>query len=155
MLHPSWPVAARETPQPTQTSRPRGRSHQLSWTIPAKSPIHLPKASSLAEPSPPARALTLVRPSTPPCSFAGVTACLKMLELVEVDQELPFDTLSMGLVMTPWISSVSSSCVVKDVTTGLTYVDTVTTSIGRIILSGPDPNTTSTGPTIEDITDQE
>ena len=78
-----------------------------------------------------------------------------MLELMELDQEVPMGTLSMGLVMALGISSVSSSCVVKDDATGLTYVDTVTTSIGRIILSGPDPNASSTGPTIEDIMDRE
>ena len=78
----------------------------------------------------------------------GVMACLKMPELMEVDQEVPMGTMSIGLVTTPRISSISSSHVV-------TYVDTVTTSVGRIILSGPDLNATSTGPTIEDITDQE
>ena len=36
------------------------------------------------------------------------------------------------------ISSINSSCVVKDDASGLTYVDTVTTSVGQIILSGPD-----------------
>ena len=82
-------------------------------------------------------------------------ACLKMPELVEIDQEAPVSTLSIGLVMTPGISSMCSSHVVKDDTTGITHVDTVTTSIGRIILSGPDPNDSSTGPTIEDITGQE
>ena len=82
-------------------------------------------------------------------------ACLKTPELKEVDQEAPMGTLSIGLVTTPGISSMSSSHVVKDDATGLTYVDTVTTSVGRIILSGPNPNAPSTGPTIEDITSQE
>ena len=40
---------------------------------------------------------------------------------------------------------------VKDDTTGLVYMDTVTTSIGRVVLSRSDPNE---GPIIEDITDQ-
>ena len=156
VLHPSWPViAAGETPQPTWTSRLRGRSHQLSRMTPAKSPVCLPKAPSLPEPSPLAKALVLVRPSTPPQGLMGVMACLKMPELVEVDQEVSMDTLSMGLVTAPGISSVSSSHVVKDDATGLTYVDTVTTSIGRIILSGLDLNASSTGPIIEDITGQE
>ena len=72
-----------------------------------------------------------------------------MPDLVEVDQEVPVGTLSIGLVMTLGISSISSSHVVKDDATGLTYVDTVTTSVGRILLSGPDLNASSTGPTIE------
>ena len=78
-----------------------------------------------------------------------------MLGLVKIDQEVPMGTLSIGLVTTLGISSVSSSHVVKDNATGLTYVDTVTTSVGRIILSGLDPNDSSTGPSIEDITNQE
>ena len=78
-----------------------------------------------------------------------------MLELMEIDQEAPMGTLSIGLVMTLGICSISSSCIVKDDATGLTYVDTVTTSVGQIILSGPDPNDSSMGPTIEDITGQE
>ena len=107
-LLPGWP------PQPTQTLRPRGRSHQLSWMTPVRSPICIPKAPSQPEPSPPARTLALVRPPTPPQGFVGVKACLKMLELVEIDQEVPVGMLSIGLVMTLGISSISSSCIVKD-----------------------------------------
>ena len=56
----------------------------------------------------------------------------------------------MGLA--PGMSSVSSSHIMKDDITGITYVDTITTSFGRIILSNPNPNTSSMGPVIEDIT---
>ena len=63
--------------------------------------------------------------------------------------------LLIGLVMMPGMSSISSSHIVTDDAMGLTYVETVTTSIGRIILLGPNLHTTSTGPTIEDITGQE
>ena len=45
---------------------------------------------------------------------AGVTACLKTPELMEVDQEVPMGSLSIGLVMTLGISSISSSHVIKD-----------------------------------------
>ena len=82
-------------------------------------------------------------------------ACLRTSEPVELDQEVPMGTLSLGLVAAPGITSLSSSCIVKDDATGLTYVDTVTTSIGRIILSGPDLWASPTGPTIEDIMDRE
>ena len=58
----------------------------------------------------------------------------------------------MGLA--PGMSSVSSSHVMKDIT-GVTYVDTITTSFGRIILNDPNPNASSTGPVIQDITDGE
>ena len=77
-----------------------------------------------------------------------------MLELVEVDLEAPMGTMPIGLVAMPGISSMSASCIVKDEVTGITYLDTITTSIGRVALSGPDLEACSTGPTIEDVTDQ-
>ena len=82
-------------------------------------------------------------------------ACLKMPELVEIDQEVPMGALLIGLVTTPGMSSVSSSHIVTDDATGLMYVDTVTTSVGRIILCRLNLHATSTGPTIEDVTGQE
>ena len=78
-----------------------------------------------------------------------------MPELIEIDQEVPVGALLIGLVTMPGMSSVSSSCIVTDDAMGLMYVDTVTTSIGRIILCELDPHTTSTDPTIEDVTGQE
>ena len=83
-----------------------------------------------------------------------VTACLKMPELIEIDQEAPVGVLSIGLVTMLGMPSVSSSCIVTDDAMGLTYLDTVTTFIGRIILCEPDPDA-STGPIIEDVTGQE
>ena len=82
-------------------------------------------------------------------------ASLWMPELVEVDLEAPMGTMPIGLVVTPGISSVSTSCIIKDKVTGITYADTVTTSVGRVALSGPDLEASSTGPMIEDITNHE
>ena len=147
VLHPSWPViATRETPQPTWTSRLRGRSCPYSRIKPVKSPIHLPKVPSRSEPSPSAKAVALVKPSTLPCGFEGVMACLKT-------PDISIGAVSMGLAQR--MSSVSSSHVMKDDITGVTYVDTITTSFARIILSDPNPNASSLGPVIEDITDKE
>ena len=78
-----------------------------------------------------------------------------MPELVEVVLEAPMGTMLIGLVVTPGISSMSASCIVRDEVTGVTYMDTITTSIGRVALSGPDMEASSTGPTIEDVTDHE
>ena len=60
----------------------------------------------------------------------------------------------IGLVTMPGMSSMSSSLIVTDDAMGLTYLDTVTTSIGRIILHELDPDA-SMGPIIEDVTGQE
>ena len=53
--------------------------------------------------------------------------------------------------MTPRISSISASRIVRDNSTGSVYLDTIAASIGRIVLGGLEP---SEGPAIEDITDQ-
>ena len=49
----------------------------------------------------------------------------------------------------------SSSCIVKDELTGVTYMDTVTTSIGMVTISGPGLEALCTGPAIEDIMDSQ
>ena len=76
-------------------------------------------------------------------------------ELVEVDLKVPVGTMPIGLVATPGISHVSSSCIMKDEITCITYMDTVTTSIGRVTISSPDPEAFPTGPTIKDVTDHQ
>ena len=43
----------------------------------------------------------------------------------------------------------------RDEATGITYMDTVTTSVGRVALSGPDSEASSLGPMIEDVTGHE
>ena len=88
-----------------------------------------------------------------PHGFSGVTACLHTPELVEVDLEAPVGIMPIGLLATPGISSVSSSYIVKDKLIGITYMDTVTTSVWRVNISGPGLEAFPTGPTIEDITD--
>ena len=90
VIHPSRPVVATgETPQPTAMPRAKRRTLQLSRTISISPPPKPPKAP-LPPISPlPARMLALVRPPTLPRGFAGVVACLKTPELVEVDQGMP------------------------------------------------------------------
>ena len=55
----------------------------------------------------------------------------------------------------PGISMVSTSCIMRDEATGVTYMDTVTTSIGRVALSGLDSGALSLGPMIKDVTGHE
>ena len=47
----------------------------------------------------------------------------------------------------------SASHVIRDEATGATYLDTVTTSVGRVTLSGPESEIPAWGPEIEDVTD--
>ena len=129
VLHPSQPVmAAREIPQTSKTSKPRVGPIQLPQILPVKPPASLPKASTPPKPSSPVQALALIWPPTLLHGFAGVTACLQTPELVEVALELPLGTMPIGVVVAPGISTVSTSCIMRDEATGITYMDTVTTS---------------------------
>ena len=110
------------------------------------------KALPLPMSSPPPRALALTKPSTPPRGFTGVTSCLRVPKFEETGQEAFENTTSIGLVATPGLSSVCVTRVVKDDKTGLVYMDTVTTSVGRVIL-GTDSVSSNDGPVIEDITE--
>ena len=67
--------------------------------------------------------------------------------------EVPHDTLSIGVEVTPGISTISTSRIIRNEVMGVTYMDLVTTSIGRVALSSPDPKASSQDPTIEDVTD--
>ena len=68
---------------------------------------------------------------------------------------MSMDIRSIRMVATTGISSISASRVIQDDTTGLIYMDTITTSIGWVVCSGLDPDVSSMGPTIEDVTEQE
>ena len=74
---------------------------------------------------------------------------------MEVALEVPLGTMPIGLVATPGISTMSMSHIIRDEATGVTYMDTVTTSVGRVALSGPDLEASSLGPMIEDVTSWE
>ena len=82
-----------------------------------------------------------------------MVACQCVPELVEVELEPPVGVMPMELVAAPGITSVSSSHIIKDELMGVTYRDTVTTSVGRVTISGPGLEAFPTGPTIEDIID--
>ena len=153
VLHPSWPVvAAGEIPPPSKTLRPKGGSSQLPQMIPIQHPVSPPKTPTPPKPSSLVQALALMQLSTLPHCFVGVTACLWTAELVEVALELPLGTMPFGVVAAPRISTLSTSCIVRDKATGMTYMDTVTTSIGRVALRGPDSEASSLGPMIKAMT---
>ena len=64
---------------------------------------------------------------------------------------MPVSMMAVGMVSNPSMSSISSSQVVKDNKTGLVYLDTISASIGRMVIGSME---TREGPTIEDMTDQ-
>ena len=66
---------------------------------------------------------------------------------------MPQDPLRIAAVVTTTVAAMSNSCIIKDEATGVTYMDTVTTLVGQVTLSGPEQKASTQGPIIEDITD--
>ena len=151
VLHPSQPVV----PQLTRTPRLKVGAKQIPQMISIKLPISPPKIPTLPQPSPSIQALVLMQLPTPPQGFSGVTACLCIPKLVEVELEPPVGIMPIELVAAPGIASMRSSRIIKDELTGVTYMDTVTTSVGRVTISGPGLEAFPNSPTIEDITDSQ
>ena len=63
------------------------------------------------------------------------------------------DALSVVVLMGPTVVTMSTSWVVKDEVMRVTYMDTMTTLVGRVTLSGPKQEASTQGPTIQDVTD--
>ena len=143
-----------ETSQPIRILKPRGRACPFFRVIPVRLPACLAKTPSPPT-SPPMKALAVLRPSSLPQGFAGVVACLEMLEPAQTSQDTSMDIMSIRMVTTSGICSMSLSRVIQDDTTRSIYMDTITTSIGRVVLSGLDLGISSVGPTIEYVTGQE
>ena len=70
-------------------------------------------------------------------------------QVYKVSQE----PLRIVAVLVPTMTTISASCIIKDKATGVTYMDTVTTSVGWVAISGPEQEASTQRPIIEDITD--
>ena len=53
----------------------------------------------------------------------------------------------------PGVETMCTSHIVRDKVTGATYLDVVTTSVGKVALSGPEQETPAQGPMLEDMMD--
>ena len=95
----------------------------------------------MSEPTSPTKVLEIAQQVTPPPGFLGVLAYLWKNPLLEKAHEAPPDPLQIAAVMEPTVATMSASCIVKDEATGVTYMDTVTTSVGQVALSGPKQGT--------------
>ena len=137
VLHPSRPVVATGQIPPLSRSprqRPCSRSlgEGLVWM---PQPEGLRALATQSEHPSPTKELEVAQQVMPPPGFAGITACLWRDQPPE---EVPDpDSLRMAVLLGPAIVTMSASCIVKDEVTGVTYMDTVTTSVGWVTLSGP------------------
>ena len=87
-----------------------------------------------------------------PC-FIGVTACLQRHQSLEEVCKVSQDPLRMAAVLVPTVATMSTSCNMKDEAMGVTYMDTMTTSVGQVTLSSPRQKASTQGPIIEDVMD--
>ena len=151
VLHPSQPVvAARQIPHPSRG--PRLREEQVvqnPQTKPSRTPATLQKTPTPQKPSLLVQELEVVQPVTPTSGFLGVMACLRRDESLERAPKVSPNPLAIGVMTSTRVATMSMSHIVRDEATGVTYMDTVTTSIWRVALSGPEQETPSQGPTIE------
>ena len=109
--------------------------------------------TTLSEPPSPTKGSEIVWRVTPLSGFTRVTACLWRDQLLEKVCKVPQDPLRMVAVLVPTVASMSTSCIIKDEATGVTYMDTMATSVGRVTLSVPKQGASTQGPIIEDIMD--
>ena len=96
--------------------------------------------------------LELAHQWAPTPGFLEVTACLRGQSPREVPETPPV-LLAVGMITAPGVATMNTSHVIQDDATGATYLDTVTTSVGRVTLSFPEGTTSALGPEIEDIMD--
>ena len=82
---------------------------------------------------------------TPTPSFLEVTSCLRDPSPKEVLDTTPIP-VAVGMMTALGVTTMSASHEVWDEVTGATYLDTVTTSVGRVILSGSEGKIPASGP---------
>ena len=88
-----------------------------------------------------------------PPGFIRVTVCLQRDQSPEEVSKIPLDPLTIDVILAPAVATMSTSCIVRDEVTGATYMDTMTTLVGQVTLSGPGQEASAQGPTIQDVTD--
>ena len=114
--------------------------------------LHLAYEESAHQNPSPTQGLEVVHQWKPTPGFVDVTTCLRS-QLSEEVPKMPPIPVVMGMMAAPGMATMSASRVVWDEATGATYLDTVTTSIGRVAFSVPEDEIIMPGPKIEDFTD--
>ena len=83
----------------------------------------------------------------------GVAACLLRDSPSPAAIEVPTEARQPNALTRPAVATIYATHIVQDEATGVTYMDTVTASVGRVALRNPHMVTNLQGPTVEDITD--
>ena len=144
VLHPSQPVVV--------VGKPPHPSRSLEQTYLLEAACDQPMKEVPAETPSPAQVLEVAHQWKPTPRFMDVTTSLRS-QLSEEALETPPIPVVMGMMAAPGVVTMSTSQVVWDEANGPTYLDTVTTFIGRVALNVPEDKVIVSGPKIEDIMD--
>ena len=92
---------------------------------------------------------------TLPPDFKGVAACLlresPLLALIEATPEVRHP----AMLVEPTVTMMYATHIVQDEVTGVTYMDTVTASVGRVALRNPHMVATLPGATVEELAEED
>ena len=130
--------------------RPHGRAWPFPQIGPTQSLIHMSKAP-IWPVSLPAEAVALIQSPALPQGLMAVVACLNTPEPPQPDPKHLTDMMVMG-AMAPRVSNMHTSQVAQDDSTGSVYLDTITASIERMAIGGPNIDDLATSPTTEVVT---
>ena len=155
MLHPSRPIFATGETSPLPIA-PKRRSHSqsLGGGLIRQPQTEGPGVSTTQSKLPsPTNKEEVIWQMMPPPGFLGVTACLWRDQLMGGVCKLPVGPSMIEVILAPAVAIMSMSHIVRDEVTRVTYMDTLSTLVGRVTLSSPKQETLSQGPTIQNIMD--
>ena len=75
----------------------------------------------------PTQELEVIWQVTPTPSFLGVMACLRRDQSLEEAHAVSLNQLAVGVISAPGVATMSTSHIMKDEVTGITYMDMVAT----------------------------
>ena len=139
-----------ETCRANVVMRPHGRAQPFPGIGPIRSPICMPRAPMLPV-SPSAEAVVLIWSPTLPRGLMAMVAHSNTPESPQPDPNHLMDMMVIG-AMAPKVSHVHASRVVWDDSTGSVYLDTITASIKRMMIGGPDVDDPATSSATEVMT---
>ena len=155
VLHPSSPITTTgQAPPVSHESRQRPQSQssggRKAWPQRAEwQQAEEPRKESKSSPKP----MEAIQKVALPLGFKEVMACLRRDPSPATALEVPPKPLWLEPPIKPAVAMMCTSHIVQDKAMGITYMDTVTMSMGWVALRGPHLAIQTPGPTIEDITD--
>ena len=92
---------------------------------------------------------------TPPPGFKGVAVCLLRESPLSAPIEATPEVRQLAMLEEPAVTTMYDTRKVQDEVTGVTYMDTVTASVGRVALGNPCMVATFPGATLEELAEED